>query len=166
MINACRDYLVQKLYAAGIADIRVGAAEATKHQARLFAEIVFGKESLKYDGSKVAVSQEGATKTYRRRIYSRIVPAKITIAHRDETELQSITALFLASLDRRLLDGNGNCVLIDVSMGDPEEDTGAASQRERAAYVIEFLGGVYKDNVTQLLNMNEVMVIEGEIENG
>jgi len=163
MIKACKDHLAAALAAAGIERVFYRREEAEKHQVLPFGVLMTGDETLRFDGSLVA-SAEGPgndERTYRRRTHRRVRDIKVAIIHRSDDQAETAGETFLAALDRRIFDGDGNAILVSARGSEPDEDDKSLlRQRSGAVYLVTFEGGVYQDKVVKVLPLETALEVE------
>ncbi len=166
MLSSCLDYLEAKLKEAGINKVSKKQEDAGGHQVIPSASITVGEETLRRVGSLVAVLNDPAAnlRVYRKKLYSRVIPFKVKIVQRDAITAENMGTSFIASLDRRILDSQGNAVLITAREAEPEENTSILNQKGTVEYQVIFEGGIYLDKTHKLYSTDTALEISGEIE--
>ncbi len=166
MIKTCKEYLAERLRAAGVSKISFSREGSDKHNVPPFAVVLTGDETMRYDGSMVAKGEGPGVdeRTYRRRTHRRALDLKVLIVHRTDDEAQAVGETFLTGLTRRILDDQGNAILVAVRGSEPdEEDRSILRQRSGAVYLVTFEGGVYQDKVVKVLPLETAMEVEQEL---
>ncbi|MEW5897739.1 MAG: hypothetical protein AB1652_01010 [Bacillota bacterium] len=166
MRSVCEAYLVQALQQAGVVNVYTEPKDAAAHTVVPYAEVLWGDERLRFDGSLVAGydgtdDQGRPVRILRRRIYQRTLPAEVKIVHR-EGQLAAVADAFVAGLARRIFDGRENAILISLSTGASEESASRLRGKEVTVFLITFEGGVYKEQTKQLFDLGTQVVIEFE----
>jgi hypothetical protein len=165
VIATCREYLEQLLKNAGIARVFTRPEDAAKHQAVPYAMVALDTETMQYDGSLVARADGPGMgeRTFRRRVHRRSVRAKVKIVHRDQAAADTAGTVFLAGLARRILDPDGNAILVSARGAEPEEETSLLRQQAAAYFEVLFEGGVYADKTVKIYPLETALAVEGEI---
>lgn len=164
MIATCREYLEQLLKNAGIERVFTRPEDAAKHQAVPYAVVALDTETMQYDGSLVARADgPGAgERTFRRRLYRRSVRAKVKLVHRDQAGADAAGSAFLAGLARRILDADGNAILVSARGAEPEEEASLLRQQEAVHFLVIFEGGIYADRTVKVYDLETTLQVEGE----
>jgi len=165
VIEKCREYLVTCLTQVGIKQVNTTKADTKKHQILPYGEVKFEDSALRPDGSLVA-RYEGPgenERTLRRRTYERTEQAQVKMVCRDQGQAENSRDNLLAMLGQRIEDGHGNAILITAWNGDGEEDGSILNQEATVFIDVKFDGGIYKDKVVKIFNMETDLQFEGEI---
>ncbi len=171
MIAECKQYLVQKLQAAGINEIYQTAEQSQKHHSLPYAlvsasmDYVSRQERLEYSPQRVAMEDDLANgvRRVRWRTHKRHLQLRVAIVHRTEAEAEGILTAFLVSLERRFLDAGGNAVLVNAEMASREDDGSLLRNQAGAEAIVFFEGGVYRDEELPLFNVPGTMALENEV---
>jgi len=164
MIQACTAYLEGHLKQLGIKKVYTRAADSTKHQSLPYAKITINDETLRYDGSQVAKADgpNASERTFRRRLYHRIVPVDVEIVAKDQQTTSELGAAFLAGLKRRIWDSQGNAVLVSAEARKQMMNTSLLSQQSATYFTVTFEGGLYQDRVVKVVNLDTALQLECE----
>lgn len=165
MNACCRTYLENCLISVGVKRVFNKQEDTSRHQVLPFAQVVEDSQSQIYDGSVVARFNGPAEdeRTFRQRIYHCTVEMLVKIVHRDLNQAEAIRDQLLKQFDRRILDEDGNAILVTSRGAEPEED-GSILQNKAASYLdISFEGGIYKDKVVKLYNLDVALEMEPQI---
>jgi len=149
----CKDYLAQKLRAAGINEIYQTAEQSQKHHSLPYALVatgmdrLSGQERLEYSPRRVAMEDDltAGVRRVRWRTHVRHLQLRVAIVHRTEIEAEAVLTAFLAGLDRRFLDAGGNAVLVNADMASRTDDGSLLRNQAGAEAGVVFQGGVYRD---------------------
>jgi hypothetical protein len=167
MMDTCRTYLTQQLKSCGINKVFTKAEDAAQYKAVPYAKVAFDDEDLKYDGSLVARADgpNQGERTLRRRTYMRTIQARVKIVHRDQAAAEAAGTNFLSGLARRIMDPDNNAILINARSGEPEpdEDTSLLRQQGTSYYLVTFDGGIYRDKIVQVYELETALAVESEI---
>lgn len=166
MRSICEAYLVQALQLAGITHVYTEPKDAAAHTAVPYAELLWDKERLRFDGSLVAGyastdSQGRPVRVLRRRVYERVLPVEVKLVHR-EGELAAVVESLISSLERRIFDGQENAILLKLDSSISEESASRLKGKEVTYFLITFEGGIYRDYSLYLLDLETQMVLESE----
>lgn len=157
MVTACRNYLVEKLIAAGI-KTKVHTAEKTlllSKEAHLGAVIVSGDTFVRSGSKKIYQSEQG-DKRRRLKTHERTTKFRVVIGEYQEAACEAIFDKFLTSIETGIeVDGNYTSIEIEDADWVDKEDS-ILSSKLAVMINIKFIGGVYKDI--------PLVKFEGEIE--
>jgi len=171
MTGECKNYLDQKLRAAGINEVYQTAEQGQKHHSLPYALVsadagqLSGHERLEYSPRRVAMENDLINKVrrVRWRTHIRHLQLRVAIVHRTEAEAEAALTAFLADLDRRFLDAGGNAVLVNADVASRNDDGSLLRSQAGAEAVIFFQGGVYRDEQTPLFSVPETLALEPEM---
>lgn len=165
MIQACKDHVAAVLQALNV-QVRTDPEDLGRYTGALpYAVVLAEKGLLERDGTRVAVSNDlvAKTRTYRLRLYKRTQPLRVYLVHRTEAAADDLLGQFLAGLGSRLLDA-GNAVTIHPQTPEWLADQSLLDQKAAVELVVEFRGGVYKDEVVPLADLASDLVVETQVE--
>lgn len=171
MTGECKQYLAQKLQAAGIDEVYLTAEAAARHRALPYALVsasmdqLSQQERLEYSPRRVAMEDDldNNVRRLRWRTHIRHLQLRVAIAHRTEAEAEAALTTFLASLDRRFLDADKNAVLVNGDMANRNDDASLLRNQAGAEALVFFEGGIYRDGKLPLFNVPDLMAVETEI---
>lgn len=149
MIAEVTEHLVAALVAAGVpqAHVHRGAAALAQSKVKPRAVVHWLRtdETLRRDGSLVAILSADGTRRYRRRLYRRELEACVQVDATTHAEADALLMGTIRRLGRGLEDAGGNWIAVgDAHVGRVEEKSQAA-QTDTAVAAITFIGGLYEE---------------------
>ena len=141
------------LLGSPIVDPRVSTNEAdlASHWARVrpCALLLAGRQQMTRSGSVVArVSETGAARTRRRRLFRRVLPLTVTLLAETEAVAEELMTELLVQLGPGFNDGGGNWVrLVGVQAGWTGERSRLRTEHA-AAVTLTLAGGVFRDEAS------------------
>lgn len=163
MIDECKAHVEQALRAAGIQRIYKEAEALHQHNPLPYAVILLDGETLRAERQRVAVEDNAAagTRTYRRQVARRNLPVTVQVADRQSPG--DVVAAFLAALSARILDPQGNAILVTPGTAQVIDDPSVLSEKVALELRVEFDGGVYTDQVVGTVPLSSGLAIEPEV---
>lgn len=156
MYNQCKDYLKEKLRAAGVkTTIITSVKKLSSTSESHIGAVLFGDEVLTRNGSK-RIWMDGSNRKKCRKIFDRNLTFSIYIGDHNFEAVESTYENFLELLDQGIMVDN-NYIPIEPEAAEwIDEDDNILKAKVAVQLKVTFLGGVYKN--TDFAPINEVNI--------
>lgn len=162
MFTECRQYLIDKLKAAGIRSPFTSEKALSKCQDSHLGAVLMDTDTFLQNGSKTYFKDETGAAGKRRKVFDRTLTFSVVIGEFSAEKAEAILTRFVALLGGGLyVEGNYFLLTVEAANWEDGEDTIL-----KAKFVIEvkvsFQGGVYRDTGFAKLRELEVASITKE----
>lgn len=157
MISVCKAYVEQVLKGMGLA--RIYDKVTAEHRPVPYAVVTPGEAKLSRNGRKVARETDSVSsiRRYRRRMVDVSLPIEVLIVGKDEAGAEALAVEFCARLQARILDPGGNAILVEPATMEVFEDTSILKSESGVLVVVDFLGGIYRDDDVPLVSVETLI---------
>lgn len=125
--------------------VEFGAAAEKRAPVCPSIQVVFGQEDLKWIASRVAREKTASAIKTRRRLYDRVLPARITITHKTLADVEQSLVTILRGCDVGLKDDAGNYIRVTPGSVKWIPNKTLNRQNEQCLLDVTFGGGLYVD---------------------
>lgn len=146
MYTETKNYLLERLKASGLKSNPYTSQKALeKSQESHIGAVLFERETLERDGSKIRYRDETGAMKKRRKVFARTLSYAVILGDYTDEAVEEMYQAFLSGLDDGLYI-DGNYVPITIESADwVDKDDSILKAKVAVQVLISFSGGVYRD---------------------
>jgi len=146
MYAETKNYLLEHLKASGLKSNPYTSQKALeKSQESHIGAVLFERETLERDGSKVHYKDETGVLKKRRKVFARTLSYVVILGDYTDEAVEEMYQVFLSNLDEGIYI-DGNYVPITIESADwVDKDDNILKAKVAVQILVSFAGGVYRD---------------------